>query len=75
MRPMMLGVDVLEQIEVARATLPVLDPVDDAVHPVGAFAASALAARFFIVEEGQALERLDHTGRLVHHDDSAGTET
>jgi hypothetical protein len=46
-RPLMLSADVVEQVEVLRAALAVLDAVDHAPQPAGALAAGrALAAGF-----------------------------
>src|SRR5262245_21459478 len=62
----------VEQREVFRATLAVLDAIDHAPQPAGAFAARrALAAALVLVEVGQAQQALDHAATLVHHDDGA----
>src|SRR5574343_1402011 len=45
------------------------------VHPGGSLTTGrTLAARLFVIEEREALQCLDHTNCLVHHDDRTGTE-
>src|SRR5512139_634673 len=62
----------VEKFHVFRPALPVLDAVDDAIHPAGAFPARrALPARFLEVEIRQTLQRTDHANRFIHHDDRA----
>ena len=50
-------------------------PLHHAPHPAGAFAARrALAAALMLVEIGDAADRADDVGRLVHDDDRRGAE-
>src|SRR5487761_2440431 len=53
-----------QHVEVLRATLAVLDPVDHPPHPARSFAAGrALPAGFLVVEIGQAQQAPDHAAR------------
>ena len=65
----------VQQVQVFRLAQSVLDAMDHLVHPGGAFPAGcALAAGFFVIEEGQSFQGLHHTHRFVHDDDRAGAE-
>src|SRR5579871_3564082 len=67
--------DVEQQVEVRALGLPGQDLEDQPVHPAGALAAGrALAAGLGAVEARDALEHLDHAGRVVHDDHRAGAE-
>uniref|UniRef100_A0A0N4ZLE3 NAD-specific glutamate dehydrogenase n=1 Tax=Parastrongyloides trichosuri TaxID=131310 RepID=A0A0N4ZLE3_PARTI len=56
---------VVQEVQIFRTALTVLDAVHHAVEPAGAFAARrALAAAFFEIEVRQAQERLHHAARL-----------
>ncbi len=67
--------DADQQVDVAHLPFAVLDPRQDLVEPVAAFAARrALAARLVLVEVQQVRRRPHHAGRLVHDDDAGRAE-
>src|SRR5258706_12821492 len=54
-------------VEIFRTALPVLDAMDHAIQPAGAFAARrALAAGFFEIKIRQPLQRTYHARGFVH---------
>ena len=58
-----------EQVQVFHAAVAVLDAIDHAPQPAGAFAARrALAAAFVLVEVGQAHQAAHHAACVVHDD-------
>ena len=64
-----------QQIEIAHLPFATLDPGQNLVEPVGAFAARrALAARLVPVEVQEVLRQPHHAGRIVEHDDAGGPE-
>ena len=64
-----------QRFEVLLAALAVLDLVEQPQHPARALATGrALAARFVLVEVGQALRHPDHAHRVVHDDGARRAE-
>ena len=74
-RPWMLSATEFSRSRSSHPALAVVDAVDHAVQPAGAFAARrALAAALVHVEVREAQQRLDHAARVVHHDHRARAE-
>ena len=64
-----------QHVDLALVGAAVGHPGQHPPHPPGAFAARrALAAALVFVEIGDARDRPDQVGRLVHHDDGGGAE-
>src|SRR4051812_33654958 len=67
--------DGIQLVEVFRTALPMLDPVDHAVQPAGAFTAGCtLSTRFLEIEIRQAQESAHHASRFIHYDYRSGSE-